>query len=312
MRAAQISAYGGKNVLVVNDQVPQPVPQAGQVLVQVQAAGINPFDYAVREGLVQQMAELNFPATLGGDVAGLVSATGEGVIDFKIGQAVYGQANALSGQGSFADFTLVKAESLAAKPQTVDFPTAAGLPLVSVSAYQALVDHMNLQTDQKILIHGGAGGIGSMAVQLANYLGAYVAATASAEDADYVKGLGADTVIDYHRQDFSQLLKDYDAVFDTVGGETNQKSYSILGNGGVLVSMIMAADDNLAAAHNIQYVHQFTRVTSQRLTKIAELVDGGKLRLHIDKLFPLAEAAEALEFSKTSHTRGKVILSVAN
>lgn len=309
MKAAQINGYGGLEVVQVGE-ADKPAPAAGQVLVEVHAAAVNPFDVKVREGLVRNMAELNFPATLGGDAAGTVAALGAGVTGFQLGQAVYGQAGALSGQGSFAEFTPVKAEQLAAKPTSLDFTAAAALPLVGCSAYQALVDHINLKAGQKILIHGAAGGIGSVAVQLAKHLGADVAATAGAEDADFVKSLGADEVIDYRGQDFAALLKDYDAVFDTVGGETNRKSYTVLKPGGALVSMSEKPDDALVNKYAVLYTAQFTRTTTERLTKVAELVDAGNLKVHIDKIFPLDQAAEALEYQKTGHPRGKIVIRI--
>ena len=310
MRAAQISEYGGPEVLTFTDQASKPEPAANQVLVAVQAAGVNPFDVAVREGYARQMAELNFPATLGGDFAGTVAAVGEGVTDFEVGQAVFGQAGSLSGHGSFADFAPVKVASLAAKPESVDFVTAAALPLVSASALQAL-EFLQPKTDQRILIHGGAGGIGSVAIQLAKHTGAYVITTAAASDTDFLKGLGADEVIDYENQDFSQELSDIDAVFDTVGGETNKKSYTVLKDGGAFVSMIEAADDEMVANKHLRYDHQFTRTTTERLSEVAKLVDAGDLKVNIDKVFPLEEAGEALNYLKTGHPKGKVVIQVS-
>ncbi len=310
MKAAQATAYGGQDVVEVVMDAPKPGLAPDQVLVEVQAAAANPFDWKVREGMVRQMAELNFPATLGGDVAGIVAEVGNDVQGFTPGQAVYGSAGALSGQGSFAEYAPVKASQLALKPTTVDFTTAAALPLVSVSAYQALVDHMRLQADQKILIHGGAGGIGSMAIQLAKHLGAYVATTVSSKEVDFVKGLGADEVIDYQNQDFSTILKDYDAVFDNVGGDINTKSYTVLKAGGALVSMVEPPNDELVQQHGVQYTSQFTQVNTDRLEKITALVEAGTLTVHIDKIFPLDQAPEALEYLKTGHPRGKVVIQV--
>lgn len=310
MKAAQISEYGGRNTVKINEQATKPELSEGQVLVEVQAAGVNPFDWKVREGLVRQMAELNFPAVLGGDLAGIVVEIGPGADGVAVGDTVYGQAGALSGHGSFAEYAPVKASQLAAKPSNIDFVTAAALPLASASAYQALIDHMQLQAGQKILIHGGAGGIGSLAVQLAKQLGAHVAATATAADMDFVKDLGADEVIDYTSRDFSTLLKDYDAVFDTVGGETTVKSYTILKPGGTLVSMVAQPDEALIKQYEVRFIAQFSQVTSERLSKIAELVEAGKLTAQVDKIFPLDQAGEALEYLKTSHPRGKVVIEV--
>lgn len=310
MKAAQIINYGGKDVMQITENADKPMLKPDQVLVEVYAASVNPFDIKVREGAVSQMAELTFPATLGGDVAGVVAELGPEVSGFEVGEAVYGQAHALSGQGSFAEFSPVKAESLAPKPTTVDFDIAASLPLASVSAYQALTTHMNLQSGQKVLIHGGGGGIGTLAIQLAKHLGAFVATTATAADADFLRGLGADEVVDYQNQDFSESIKDYDGVFDTVGGDTNLKSYRVLKKGGALVSMVQAVDENLAKEYDVHYTYQFTQVTTERLTAIAELVDDGTLKPIVAKVFTLDDAAEAMEYAKTGHPRGKVVIEV--
>ncbi len=310
MKAAQINDYGTKDVLKVTDAADQPAITEDQVLVAVHAAGVNPFDVKVREGQVRQMAELSFPAILGGDVAGMIAELGSGVTGFQIGDEVYGQAGALSGHGSFAEFTPVKAGSLATKPKNIDFITAAALPLTGSSTYQALVDHMNLQPNQKILIHGGAGGIGSLAIQVAKHLGAQVTTTAGPKDIDYVKQLGADEVIDYTTQDFSQLAHDYDAVFDTIGGETNQKSYEVLKPGGILVSMVAPANDDLVSQHGISYIHQFTQTNTDRLTKIAEMVEADRLKVNVDKVFPLDQAPDALDYLQTGHPRGRVVIQV--
>jgi alcohol dehydrogenase len=310
MKAAQITGYGGKEVFEITNEAPRPSVEADRVLVEVTAASVNPFDVKVSEGMYKDGMPLELPAILGGDVAGTVAEIGENVSGFEIGQAVYGMANAGSGHGSFAEFTPVKAEQLAAKPESVDFTTAAALPLVGVSAYQALVDHLNLQAGQKILIHGGAGGIGSIAIQIAKNIGAYVATTASAAEAGYVKSLGADEVIDYQAQDFAIMLKDYDAVFDTVGGETNLKSYEVLKNGGALVSMLDAPNEELVSHKNIHYTQQGSQATPERLAKITGLVDAGKLKVNVDKVFPLDQTGEAFEYLKTGHPRGKVVVQV--
>lgn len=308
MKAAQISEYGGKDVLKVLE-ASQPKAGAGQVLVEVRAAGVNPFDWKVREGQARQMAELKFPATLGGDFAGVVAELGEGVSGLSVGDEVYGQAGALSGLGSFAEFTPVKSGQVAPKP-SIDFVQAASLPLAGVSAYQALVDHAGLQKGQKVLVRGGAGGIGSIAVQLAGHLGAYVATTVLAKDADYAKSLGADETIDYTSQDFTQIVRDYDVVYDLVGGETARKSYGVLKKGGVLVSMLEQPDEELMQQYGVKMISQFTQVTTERLNKLAKLIDNGAVRVHIDKTFALDRAADALDYLQNNHPRGKVVIEV--
>lgn len=310
MKAAQINEYGAKDVLVFTADAPKPSIEANQVLVAVKAAGVNPFDWKVREGYMQQNSPLTFPATLGGDFAGVIAEVGADVTGLSVGDEVFGQANALSGQGSYAEFTPAKADSVAPKPKTLDFATSAALPLVGVSAYQALVEHMKLQKGQRVLIHGGAGGIGSIAIQLAKHLGAYVATTVAADDIDFAKSLGADETIDYKSQDFAAVLKDFDAVYDTVGGETYTKSFSILKPSGVIVSMLEQPDEMLQKERGVTAIAQFTRVTTERLEQLAGLVDEGSVKPLIDKTFPLENAAEALGSIQEGAHRGKVVIVV--
>jgi NADPH:quinone reductase-like Zn-dependent oxidoreductase len=310
MKAVQISSYGGPEVMEFTKDAPKPATGAGDVLVEINAAGVNPFDRKVRQGYARKAGELSFPATLGGDFAGVVAEVGKGVTTVKVGDAVYGQAGALSGKGSFAEFTPVKVTALAPKPQNLDFTQAAAVPLAAVSAYQALVEAINLQPGQKILIHGGAGGIGTFAIQLAKHSGAYVATTVSSRNLDYVKELGADQVVDYQAQDFTAILKDFDAVYDTVGGETYAKSFQILKQGGTIVSMVEQPNEALANQHGVTPVNQFTRVTTERLKKITELLENGALTVHIDRAFPLSQVAEALEYLHSGQHLGKVVLSV--
>ncbi len=310
MKAAQLTHYGGPDAITFTTDAPRPVPMAGQVLVEVRAAAVNPFDYKLRDGFYKNGMEVEFPFTPGSDVAGVVVEIGEGVSGFEVGQTVLGMANGAGGQGSLAEFTAVKAAQLVPKPANVNFITAAALPLAGISAYQALVDHMALQSGQKVLIHGGAGGIGSLAVQIAKDIGAYIATTASAIDAEFVRGLGADEVIDYQSQDFSTLISDYDAVFDTVGGETNTKSYSVLKPGGSLVSMLVPPNDELVSKYDVRYTQQSSKATPERLLAVAELASTGKLKANIDKVFPLDQAAEALEHLKSGHPKGKVVVQI--
>jgi NADPH:quinone reductase-like Zn-dependent oxidoreductase len=310
MKAAQINEYGGPEVVQTTDDAPKPTPGEGQVLVEVYAASANPFDSKVRAGNLKESVPLKFPATLGGDVAGVVSDLGAGVSGFQIGDAVYGQAGALSGVGSFAEYAPVKAQQLALKPKSLDFITAAAVPLAASSAHQALIEHLDLKSGQKILIHGGAGGIGSFAVQLAKHLGVYVATTASGNDAEFVKSLGADEVIDYKTQDFTTIIKDYDAVFDTVPGGLAVKSYPVLKTGGRLVSMIEMPNEELASQRGITAIHQQSHVTTQRLTELAELIDSGALKIFADKVFPLDEAGAALGYLDAGGHHGKVVIQV--
>lgn len=309
MKAAQLTSYEGPSAVVTNN-IDQPSITDDQVLVEVRAAAVNPFDNIVAEGGARNWVELTLPATIGGDLAGVVNQVGAEVTGFSVGQEVYGSANALSGQGSFAEFAPVKADSLATKPANLDFISAAAYPLVAVSAYQALIETAQLAAGQKVLIHGGAGGIGSMAIQIAKSIGAHIATTASPESFDYVKDLGADEVIDYKTQDFSELLKDYDVVYDTVGGETNTKSYKILKPGGRLISMTTEPDEALEQQYGVVASHQATKVNTERLENITQLIEAGKLNVHVDKTFQLEQASEALAQLKAGGVRGKLIIDL--
>jgi len=311
MKAAQINRYGGSEAVEINKNAASPVASPGKLIVEVYAAGVNPIDWKIREGYMQQMRSLSFPITLGSDFSGLVMEAGEGVSGFKKGDEVYGQAIVLGGgSGSFAEFALVNAKAIAYKPKSVSHVEAAALPLAGVSAYQALVDHIGLSVGKKILIHGGAGGIGTFAIQLARHEGAYVAATAGTDSIKYVKDLGADEVIDYRKQSFEDLLSDYDAVFDTVGGDTYARSFKVLKKGGIIVSMLEQPREELTEKYGVNAISQFTQVTSGRLSKLAELVDRGAVKVYVDRIFPLERVGEALSYLQKGHPRGKVVLEI--
>ncbi|MCZ7356710.1 MAG: NADP-dependent oxidoreductase [Candidatus Methanoperedens sp.] len=309
MKAAQIKKYGGSEVVEINKNAPKPTVSRGQLLVEVYAAGVNPVDWKIREGYMQQMMPLKFPATLGMDFSGVIVEVGEGISGFKKGDEVFGQASVLNG-GSFAEYASADAKATARKPKNFSHVEAAASPLTGVSAWQALVDHMGLSKGKKILIHGGAGGIGTIAIQLAKNLGAYVATTASAKDLQYVKELGADEAIDYKNQSFDNLIRNYDAVFDTVGGETYVKSFTVLKKGGIIVSMLEQPRSELMKRYGVNAIAQFTQVNSERLSKLAELADKRVVKVHVDKTFPLEEAVEALEYLQNGHPRGKVVLKI--
>lgn len=310
MKAVQINKYGGSEVLEIKD-VQTPKPSKGQILVEVHAASINPFDWKLRAGYMKEMIPLTFPVTMGGDFAGVVTELGESVSKFKIGDEVYGSALILNGSsGGFAEVAAVNAANIANKPKSLNSEEAAALPVVGASAVQGFEENIKLQKTQKILIHGGAGGIGSIAIQLAKYLGAYVATTVSTDDIQFVKDLGADEVIDYKNQKFEELLKDYDAVFDTVGGETADKSFKVLKKGGVIVSMLGQPNPDLAKQHGVAAIGQGTETNAKHLTRLAELVDSGKIKAQVDKTFPLDHVKEAFDYQEKSSPRGKVVLKI--
>ena len=311
MKAAELKTYGGTESILFNKNAPAPKVQPGKVVVEVYAAGVNPFDWKVRAGFMKQTMPLRFPVVLGGDFSGVVSEVGAGVTDYKVGDAVYGQASIFNGgSGALAEYDLAPVKAIARKPKNLNHLEAAAIPLTGVSAIQALVEHANLQSGQKILIHGGAGGIGTIAIQLAKHLAAYVATTVSADDVDYVKKLGADEAIDYKKEKFEESLSGFDAVYDTVGGETYAGSFKILKPGGVIVSMLEKEDRELMEQYGVKAISQFTQVTNARLNKLSELVESGVIKVHIDKIFPLSEAAEALTYLQQGHPRGKVVANV--
>lgn len=311
-----MKGYGSSEVVEINQNAAAPNdPSDEKVLVKVKAAGVNPIDWKIREGYMQQMIPLQFPSTLGMDFSGTIEKVGAGVSGFNVGDdEVYGQASITrGGSGAFAEIALANADSIAHKPKSLNHQEAAGLPLVGVSAWQALVETIGLTDGQKkILIHGGAGGIGSIAIQLAKRLGAYVATTASTNDKQFVKELGADEVIDYKTQTFEDLLPhDYDAVFDTVGGETYKRSFEVLKRGsGMIVSMLEQPNQQLMEQFGVKAIFQFTQVNRERLTKLAQWVDQNNIRVNVDRTFPLEEAGKALDYQKDVHPRGKVVLAI--
>ena len=315
MKSAQIKGYGSTNdVIEIDQNTPAPNdPSEGKVLVKVKAAGVNPTDWKISEGYMQQIMPLEFPATLGWDFSGIVKKAGAGVSDIKQGDEAYGRASVVfGGSGTFAEMALANADNIAQKPKTLSYEEAAGLPTVGVTAWQTLVDTIGLSRGQKILIHGGAGGVGSIAIQLAKYLGAHVATTVSEKDKQFVKGLGADEIIDYKTQTFEDLLShDYYAVLDTVGGETYSRSFKILKRGtGIIVSTLEQPNQELMEKFGVKAIFVFSQVNRERLTKLAQWVDQNNVRVNVDKMFPLDDAAKALEYQKDGHPRGKVVLAI--
>ncbi|KKQ53385.1 MAG: Alcohol dehydrogenase, zinc-containing [Microgenomates group bacterium GW2011_GWC1_38_12] len=309
MKAVQVSSYGGPEVLAINEVV-KPEPKAGQILVEVYTASINPFDVAVMSGSLKDMMPIELPFTPGGDFAGVISEVGEAVADFALGDKVFGSANVVNGgTGSLAELAIANAANTGRMPK-INFETAAALPLVGSSVVQAIEEHMQLAAGQKILIHGGAGGIGHLAIQLAKSIGAYVATTVGTDNATFAKELGADEVIDYKKQKFEEMLHDFDAVYDMVGGETTNKSFLVLKKGGILVSMLGQPSEELAKRNGVTVIGQNTKTQTKNLSRVAGLVDGGKMKVNIDKVFPLTEVKEAFTYQKINSPRGKVVIKI--
>ncbi len=308
MKAVRIHNYGGPEVLLYED-APRPKPVKGEVLVRVHAAGVNPVDWKVREGYAKERLHHKLPLILGWDVAGVVEALGRGVKRFKVGDEVFSRPDS-SRDGAYAEYIAIEESEVALKPRSVNFVQAAAIPLACMTAWQALFDTAQLAPGRKILIHAAAGGVGSYAVQLAKWKGAYVIGTASAASHELLRELGVDEAIDYRNQRFEDLVHDADVVLDTIGGETQTRSWNVLRQGGILVSIISPPSEQEAAAHGVRGAFLFMHPDADELAQIAALVDAGKLRPIVDTVMPLSDAHKAHEQSQTGHTHGKIVLQV--
>ncbi len=303
MKAVVIHEYGNNDVVQFVDRE-LPEPEAGEVLVKIHAAGVNPVDWKIRDGAGQRMG-MTLPIYLGGEIAGTVEKVGEGVEQFKVGEAVFGMTRS----GGFAEYTVTKAESLAAKPAGLDFTTAAAVPLGALTAWQAMFDTAHLGSGQKVLITSASGGVGSLAVQLAKSKGAHVTGMASGQNEEFVRSLGVDEFVDYKKQPFEEVVKDMDVVFDNVGGETFQKAFRTLKKGGFLATVVAFPKDE-AQQYGVGVARVQCKPNAEELLTIRGLVDAGKLKAHVATVLPLEEVKQALELSATGRTRGKIVLEI--
>lgn len=309
MKAVRFHEYGDADVLRYED-APLPLINADDVLIKVHSSGVNPADWKFRAGWYAQFVPRNLPFILGSDVAGIIEQVGAEVRDFKVGDQVFAMTD-MARNGTYAEYVAVRASEVAPAPCSIPLEQAAGLPLATLTAWLALHDLGQLNAGQRVLIHAAAGGVGSMAVQLAKHAGAYVIATASATNLAFVQSLGADQVIDYRSHDFSTLVHGVDMVLDTIGGETQKKSWPVLRKNGVLVGLAMPLDAAAAASHAVRCIPAYVVPHGARLREIARLVDVGLLRTTIAREFGLADAAAAHVFSETGRARGKIILRVS-
>lgn len=309
MRALTQDVLGGPEVLRVA-QLERPEPHANQVLVRVRAAGLNPTDWKHRAG-GGFLGEP--PFVLGWDVSGVVEAVGIGVATFEPGDEVFGMLPYPWGHGSHAEYVVAPVRALVHKPASIDHTQAGALPLVSLTAWQALVENADLRPGQRVLIHAAAGGVGHVAVQIAKARGAYVIGTASAGKHDFLRELGADEVIDYRETDFAEAVKDVDVVLDTLGGETSVRSLRVLRPGGLVVSILPVGSDELyeeAERLGVRALRMLVDADRAGMAAIAGLVEEGKLRATIAGAFPLADAAQAHALGDTGRTTGKLVLTV--
>lgn len=332
MKALILKGYGGLDQITFAD-IPRPALKPDEILVQVHAAGLNPVDNKIREGQMKAMLRFQLPATLGSDLAGVVVEVGHHVTRFKPGDAIFASTFGLR-TGALAAFAVVTENAAALKPANLDFVQAASIPMVGLTSWQALVERAHIKAGQKVFIPAGAGGIGTFAIQLAKHLGAEVATTTSAGNADLVRSLGADEVIDYRKQKFEDVLRDYDAVLGTVPGESLEKSIQILKPKGTVVSLIGPPDPafgrtrgmnslvlfvlwllsrkvhRLAKKRDVGYSFLFVHPDGGQLSEIGELLEAGSIRPVIDKVFPFAQAKEALAYLEKGRAKGKVVVQI--
>ncbi|MGE1010270.1 NADP-dependent oxidoreductase [Bacillus cereus] len=331
MKAMIIDKYG--KVPMRMAEVPIPEINEYEVLAEIHAASINPIDFKIRDGKVKMLLKYEMPLILGNDFAGVIIKVGSKVTRFKIGDEIYARPRK-NKIGTFAEYIAIHEDDIALKPKNLSFEEAASIPLVGLTSYQALHDIMQLQKDQKILIHAGSGGVGTFAIQLAKIMGATVTTTASEAGSDLVKSLGADQIINYKTEKFEEILKDYDAVFDTIGGTTLEKSFDIIKSGGSIVSvsgmpnarfgkefgsgffktfLFSLASKKLTALekkHNAQYSFLFMKPSGDQLRTIANYIEAGKIKPVIDRVFPFEDAQKAMEYSEAGRAKGKIIVKM--
>jgi NADPH:quinone reductase-like Zn-dependent oxidoreductase len=306
IKAIQVHDYGNADQLKL-EHIPQPVPQVGEVLVRVYAAGVNPADWKIRAGWLKDFRPSTFPYVPGIDLAGVVEKVGTGVTTFQAGQEVFG----CSSQGSYTEYAIALANTLALKPKSLSFDEAAAVPVGAATAWQGIFDHGQLQSGQRVLILGGSGGVGLFAVQFARWKGAHVISTTSTSNVDFVRSLGAETVIDYTKTHVENEISDVDLVFDTVGGEALAGILPTLKHGGTLVSIAGQPDETKARELGIHVARFAAVVNTELLNTFAKLIDEGQVKVVIGATFPLSEAAKAQQLSQSGHGRGRIILHVA-
>ena len=307
MKAARVLRFGPPNV-ITNDDLPQPDPGAGQLLVRVKAAGVGHWDALIREGKVTLQP---LPLILGAELSGIIEGIGADVSGFRLGDEVYG-ATSEQFSGAYVEYAVPSARMMTPKPKTLSFIEAASAPIVTVTAWQMLFEYAHVAAGQTVLIHGAAGNVGAYAVQLAKQAGLHVVATAGSVDLDYVRGLGADTVVDYKTERFEESLTGVDVVLDTVGGDTQQQSLRVLRPGGILVSVVSPVPEATQTLYGVRAAYFYVDVMTARLNTIAELFETAKLLTDVGTVLPLKDARIAHEMlGGAPHKRGKIVLSIA-
>ncbi|GIN73945.1 NADPH:quinone reductase [Bacillus sp. J14TS2] len=331
MKAMVIDRYG--KIPMRMTEMPTPEIAEDEVLAEIHAASINPIDFKIRDGKMKLLLTYQMPLILGNDFSGVVAKVGAKVTHFKVGDEIYARPRK-SNIGTFAEYISIHENDIALKPKNLSFEEAASIPLVGLTSYQALTDILNLQAGQKILIQAGAGGVGTFAIQLAKLMGATVATTASEAGASLVKSLGADEIINYKTEKFEEILENYDAVFDTLGGKILEKSFAIIKDGGKIVSvsgmpnarfakeygsgmfktlLFSAASYKLTALekkHNVDYTFLFMKPSGDQLQNIANFIESGKIKPVIDRTFSFQDAQKAMEYAESGRAKGKIIVKI--
>jgi len=310
MKAVRIHSYGEPQLLIHED-APRPTASAGEVLIRVHAVGVNPLDWKVRAGHLKGFLDYQLPMIPGWDVSGVVEAVGADVPGFKAGDEVYGLLDFIR-DGAYAQYVATQTKNIVHKPKSLDHVRSAAVPLASLTAWQSLFDLANLSSGQTVLIHGAAGGVGHYAVQLAKWKGAKVIGTASARNSDFLRELGADEVIDYQIVRFEDAVSEVDVVFDTIGGETQERSWKVLKKGGILVATLGVSSPDAPAKHGVRGEGLLVHPDAAQLMQITELIDARALKPMINTVLQLSEAAKAHELSQTGHVRGKIVLKVGD
>ncbi len=334
MRAFVLTRYGGPEAAELRD-VPVPAPGPGALRIRVHAAGLNPVDFKTREGKLKIIRRYPLPAVMGNELAGTVDACGPGVVGFSPGDRVFARVDK-DDMGALAEYACVRAELVARMPARLDFAAAAGLPLAGLTALQVLRDELRVGPGQRIFIPGGAGGVGTLAIQLAKRFGATVATTASARGEALVRRLGADVVVDYTQRRFEDELRDYDGVFDLIGGETLMRSFAVVKRGGTVVSIAGMPEPETARKdfgrgaglaalfwlasfgvrraarrRGARYRYLFMHPSGEELAELARMVDAGELEVVVDRVVPLAQVAEAFAYLESGRAKGKVVVRIA-
>lgn len=307
MKAVRIRSFGGPEVLELAE-IEKPKPKDDEVLIKVRAASVNPVDYKIRSGAYSRVQQDQLPKVLGRDVAGEIERCGRAVSNFTEGDTVYAMLD--GGPGGYAEYVTLGADLVAPKPGQLDYRAAAAIPLAGLTAWQGLFDHGHLQAGQRVLIHGGAGGVGHLAVQFAKAKGATVAATVATEDVEFVRHLGADQVIDYKRERFEDKVREVDLVLDLIAGDTQERSWAVLKQGGTMISSLAPPSEDKARERHARAGNFIAHPDRGELIEIGRLVDEGRVHPHVSAVFELKDASEAQAQLEGHHAQGKVVLQM--